>query len=176
MRIAVILALLAAGFTLSGCKTDGSLSNPFAQSPAAKQALVSPSDSEVTGSIGAKSLPVAGEVALGKEHYRAGRYELAEKHFRSACERDPKDAQAWIGLAASYDRLHVFDFADRAYERALALDGASAEILNNQGYSYMLRGDFKRAREILHAAQAKAPGNPYVKSNLQELAEKTRAR
>ena len=34
--------------------------------------------------------------------------------------------------------------ADRAYKRALRLVGESTALLNNQGYSYMLRGKHGR--------------------------------
>ena len=34
----------------------------------------------------------------------------------------------------------------------MTLIGETPEILNNQGYSYILRGDYARAREILFAA------------------------
>ena len=57
----------------------------------------------------------------------------------------------------------------RSPATARKLGGASAEILNNWGYSYMLRGERARAREILLRAQAQDPGNPYVKNNLELL-------
>ncbi len=42
-------------------------------------------------------------------------------------------------------------------------------ILNNQGYSYMLRGDYKRARATLLKAQRKDPKNKYIANNLRLL-------
>ncbi len=74
-------------------------------------------------------------------------------------------------MAASYDRLRRFDLADRAYDQAIGIVGPTVEILNNQGYSYMLRGDYKRARAKLTAAQRKDPRNKYVQNNLQLLEE-----
>ena len=76
------------------------------------------------------------ELSLGKKHFRASDYGLAEKHFRRAVETHPRDAEAWIGLAASYDRLRRFDLADRAYGQAVGIVGPTVEILNNQGFSY----------------------------------------
>jgi len=99
---------------------------------------------------------------MGKRHYRENSFGLAEQHFRRAVEKGPKDVEAWVGLAASYDKLKRFDLADRAYAQAIRLVGPTAEILNNQGYSYLLRGDRRRARVILLQAQAKDPGNPYI--------------
>jgi tetratricopeptide (TPR) repeat protein len=109
------------------------------------------------------------DLNLGKRHYRAGNYGLAERHFRSAVELHPGDGEAWLGLAAAYDKLRKFPLADRAYAQAVAILGRLPTILNNQGYSYMLRGDFRRARIILLEAQAKEPDNPYIQNNLELL-------
>jgi tetratricopeptide (TPR) repeat protein len=114
------------------------------------------------------------ELSLGKKQYRAANYGLAEQHFRKAVELHPRDAEAWLGLAASYDRLRRFDLADRAYAQAISIVGPTVEILNNQGFSYMLRGDFKRARQKLLAAKRKDPGNKYVANNLHLLEESIR--
>ncbi len=114
------------------------------------------------------------ELSLGKKQYRANNYGLAEQHFRRAVELHPRDAEAWLGLAASYDRLRRFDLADRAYAQAIGIVGETVEILNNQGFSYMLRGDFKRARQKLLAAERKDPGNKYVANNLHLLEESVR--
>ena len=110
----------------------------------------------------------------GKKYFRSNNFGLAEKSFRTAVEKHPNDAGAWVGLAASYDRLHRFDLADRAYAAVLHLVGPTAEILNDQGFSYMLRGDYARAHKKLQEAQAKDPSNPYVQANLQLLEESYR--
>ena len=114
------------------------------------------------------------DLNLGKKHYRQNSFGLAEQHFRRAVEKGPKDVEAWVGLAASYDKLKRFDLADRAYENAIRLAGPTAEILNNQGYSYLLRGDRRRARATLLAAQAKDPNSPYIQNNLDMLDESFR--
>ncbi|MGE0061593.1 MAG: tetratricopeptide repeat protein [Xanthobacteraceae bacterium] len=115
------------------------------------------------------------DLSLGKRHFRAGDFGLAEQHFRKAAELHPRDGEAWLGLAASYDRLRRFDLADRAYAQAIRIAGPTVEILNNQGYSYMLRGDYRTARAKLNEAQRKAPGNPYVQNNMRLLAESARS-
>lgn len=115
------------------------------------------------------------DLSLGKKYFGTANFGLAEKHFRRAVELHPKDAEAWVGLAASYDRLKRFELADRAYAQAARIVGETPEIMNNRGFSYMLRGDYRRARRTLEAARAKAPDNPYIQSNLQ-LLEKTQRR
>lgn len=108
----------------------------------------------------------ADNVALAKRHFRENNYGLAERHFRKAVEDRPDDAEAWVGLGAAYDQLKRFELADRAYEQATRLIGPSPEILNNQGYSLMLRGEYEKARVKLLEAQALDPHNPYVQNNL----------
>jgi len=102
------------------------------------------------------------------------------KRFRRAVEKGIPDArkaaEAWMGLAASYDRLRRFELADRAYARAIEIVGPAPEILNNQGYSYIMRGDYARARVKLDAAIAKDPNNPYILANLELLDRSVRPR
>ena len=190
------LTVAAAALWLAGCSTSNGLSNIFAAKPPAAdaseaQASVEAPDSaqaadDTTGTVveqvGVAGKPVKGllgsdpydELSLGKKYFRTSNYGLAEKHFRAAVEKHPRDAEAWIGLAASYDRLRRFDLADRAYGQAVGIVGPTVEILNNQGFSYMLRGDYKRAHAALAAAQRKDPGNKYVQNNLRLLEESYR--
>ncbi len=118
------------------------------------------------------------DVELGKRHYREQNYGLAEKHFRRAVEKSPgpaaRDLEAWLGLAAAYDRLKRFDLADRAYAQAIKIAGPTAAIFNNQGYSYILRGDFRRARHKLAEANRLDPANPYIKNNIALLERSAR--
>lgn len=175
MRLRVAwLALGAAGLLwLAGCQTVSTLTDPLA--PQA-------SDDQPTGST-EKPAPVTPELLgtdpnddlnIGKKYFRQGSYGLAERHFRKSVELHPRDAESWLGLAASYDRLRRFDLADRAYAQAIKIVGATPEIMNNQGFSYMLRGDYRRARATLLEAEAKAPDNPYIKNNLRMLSESAR--
>ena len=111
---------------------------------------------------------------MGIEHFNRGQYGIAERYFRDATEKAPKDPTAWIGLAAAYDRIARFDLADRAYTYAIRLVGETTEILNNQGYSYMLRGDLVNARRKFLKAYEREPGNPTIANNLQLLNSSSR--
>ena len=195
IRAARVLILVAAGCLavgLAGCSTAPKLDDTAATDAAAAApagAAAGDPGSDTTGSIvvppaepGPSGEPVApmakpgllgddpnDDVQLGKKYFRSNNFALAEKSFRSAAEKHPNDAEAWIGLAASYDRLRRFDLADRAYAQVERLIGRTVEVLNDEGFSYMLRGDYERSHKLLSEAQAKDPNNPYVEANLRLL-------
>jgi len=172
------VAVLASPLLLGGCETSTKISDLFgSKTPDDPQTTASVSEGGEAGSEAPNASGLMGsdpydDLNTGKKLYRAANYGLAERHFRRAVEARPKDAEAWVGLAASYDQLRRFELADRAYNQAIGILGKTPEVLNNQGYSYMLRGDYARARVTLLQAKAKAPDNPYVLNNL-ELLEKS---
>jgi Flp pilus assembly protein TadD len=103
---------------------------------------------------------------LGRSDLAAGNYGMAERHFRDAVEKDRNDGPSWIGLAAAYDNLGRFELADNAYQQAIAVQGEGFEIINNIGYSYLLRGDKRRALRQFERALALDPANPVVRNNI----------
>jgi Tfp pilus assembly protein PilF len=107
----------------------------------------------------------------GKVYFKNRNYGLAEQSFRKAVEVSPRDTEAWLGLAASYDHLRRFDLADKAYERVLQLSPQNATVLNNAGYSQLLRGDMKSARRFFLKAYELEPDNVFVQNNLRLLGE-----
>lgn len=142
-------AVLSAAIILSGCQTSAI-------------------DSLETTAIAPVSTDVsATDLTAGKAQFREANYGLAEKHFRKAVELRADNAEAWMGLAASYDRLGRFDFADRAYAQLLKVAGRQPRIVNNLGYSHLLRGDRKKARALLaEAGGAALPGDVVIEANL----------
>lgn len=102
----------------------------------------------------------------GKAQFRNANFGLAEKHFRKAVELRSDDSESWMGLAAAYDQLGRFDFADRAYDQLLKVAGRRPQIVNNMGYSQLLRGNKKKARQLLAEAKASLGSDPVVEANL----------
>ena len=146
--IFVVCGFLGAAFTASGCTTN-------------------PVDALSTISITPPARDVsADDLAQGKSQFRDGNYGLAEKHFRQAVELRPDSAEAWMGLAACYDELGRFDFADRAYGQLLKIAGRRPRIVNNMGYSQLLRGDKAKARKLLMEAEQSLPGDQLVAANI----------
>ena len=121
-----------------------------------------------------KYYPSDEPVKLGIQRFYEGNFGLAQQYFQDAVEKTPKDATAWVGLAASYDRLGRFDLADRGYAAAAKLVGSTANILNDEGYSYMLRGELNKARAKFEAALRVDPGNATAINNLALLNESSK--
>ena len=148
------LLLTFALLSLAGCYQTAATPTPVADAAVGQK----PQD--------VKYYPSDEPVRLGVQRFYEGNFGLAQMYFQSAVEKSPKDPTAWIGLAASYDRLGRFDLADRSYARARRLVGNTAGLLNNEGYSYMLRGDLRRARARFEAALRLNPDNPVTINNM----------
>src|SRR5947208_5417722 len=154
-----LLFWLASAFlatALAGCETvqeatvrDAAMLAPVA--PAGPDPVQEPTDVKYYASDE--------PVRMGLEHFNRGNFGISQRYFKDAVEKAPKDVTAWIGLAASYDRLRRFDLADQAYAQALRLGGETVQVLNDQGYSYMLRGNLNAARRKFAKASDSHPTN-----------------
>lgn len=161
MRVQYLFVAISA-LALAGCETVG-------PGPQADDSIITGSTPTVQEPGDPKYYRSDEPLKAGIEQFNRGHYGLAERYFRDAVEKEPKDVTAWVGLAAAYDRIGRFDLADRAYASAIKLGGETIEILNNLGYSHMLRGNFKAARKNFMKAYARDPGNPKVANNLRLL-------
>ena len=140
-------ALIAAAF-LSGCTTSGI-------------------DQTATTSIAPATRDISeADLIADKTQFREANYGLAEKHFRKAVELRADNSEAWLGLAASYDQLGRFDFADRAYDQLLRVAGRQPQVVNNMGYSQLLRGNKTKARALLLEAKSAMADTTVVDANL----------
>jgi Flp pilus assembly protein TadD len=166
-RFVYLLVGCLLAFAVTGCAGD----HEFPSVPDLATTNT-PSTIEQPGEV--KYYPSDEPLRLAIQHFNGGHYGIAERYFRDAVEKAPKDATAWVGLAACYDRNRRFDLADRAYAMAIKLEGETVDILNNEGYSYMLRGDLKAARAKFTLAYKRDPTNPTVVNNLKLLDESTR--
>jgi Flp pilus assembly protein TadD len=165
MRACLVAAAGVSAICVAGCETDGvNSSSSWADvfTPVSAQAATP----TVQDPADVQYFPSDEPLRLGMEHFDRGDFGVAERYFRDAVEKAPKDATAWVGLAASYDRIGRFDLADRAYANAVKLSGETTDLLNNLGYSYMLRGNYEAARKKFIQALKREPRNPTILNNL----------
>ncbi len=142
------MAAILASVVLGGCTTSGL--------DKTETTSIAPATPDISES----------DLVAGKAQFREANYGLAENHFRKAVELRADNSEAWMGLAASYDQLGRFDFADRAYDQLLKVAGRRPEILNNMGYSQLLRGNKKKARTLLTEARNGMADPAVVDANL----------
>jgi Flp pilus assembly protein TadD len=161
----VLICICVFGVTLAGCQTDN---NPNI-SPIVSENETPPPTLTVQDPAEVKYYPSDQPLKLALEYFNRGSFGLAARYFEDAVTKAPKDATAWIGLAASYDRIGRFDLADRAYKQAIKRVGETTAILNNEGYSYMLRGKLVEARRKFLKAYERDPQNPTIVNNLKLL-------
>lgn len=89
--------------------------------------------------------------------------------FKKSVEIFPKDPTAWLGFAASADHIGRFDISDESYKILSRMIPRRIEYLNNLGYSYLLRGDLKKARRYFLKAFEVDPANEFTANNLELL-------
>lgn len=157
-------AALASAIGLAGCNSFVS-PGPVANAPQA-----SSQDAATLAKLEGNLPKGVRELRFAKAQYRERNFGKAEETFRRIVEEEPANAEAWLGLAASYDQLRRFKLADRAYKQVRTLNGESVALHNNLGYSYLLRGDRRRARQSFLRAAGMDPSNPFVQNNMAALA------
>lgn len=155
--------------TLSACAAD---------KLASLTAFGEPADLAAAPAISFDGMPADELVHAGKTYFRAADYGNAQRAYQKAVELRPDDAEAWLGLAASYDRLGRFDQANVAYARLHGLIGETTVYYNNRGFSYLLQGRGDDAARSFQRALALDPTNAVAANNLAMLrryAEKKRS-
>ena len=152
------LALAIALPLLAGCSSMGSMS-----SFGGKQQQVA-----VVANIGDYTADAA--LAEAKSHFKSGDFGYSAALYKRVVELSPKNAEGYVGLSASYDRLRRFDLSDRVYTALFDITGGTAQYYNNVGYSYMLRGNVRAALTNFRKAQELDPDNVVVANNIQILA------
>ncbi|MGE0775854.1 MAG: LytR C-terminal domain-containing protein [Sphingomonadaceae bacterium] len=95
----------------------------------------------------------------GRMLFGRGEYALAADAFRKAARQNPESADAYNGLAASYDHLGRYDLSRRYYELALAFAPDDGRILRNFARSMLGQGNRLAARKLIAEAAALDAGS-----------------
>ena len=117
---------------------------------------------QVTGSapIDARRRAEA-HAALAGEYYQRGNFAVALSETRQAIADDPTYVAAYNMQGLVYMQLREDAPARQAFERALSLEPANSEVLNNFGWFLCLQGDGVRAIDLmLRAASDKRYATP----------------
>jgi hypothetical protein len=97
---------------------------------------------------------IAELVREGDQLRKNGQFEDARLVYNKAIMISPDNAEIHHRLAIVADKQHQYTLADEHYQAALRLRPRDAKLLNDMGYSYLLRGDLQKAEITLKEALA----------------------
>ena len=126
-------------------------------------------DSAIRSFSAAEAAPsLAAEAAAGRgiALSRLGRSDDALAALTKAVTADPTLWRAWNALGVEYDRRKDWAKAEAAYDAALKQPKATAQVLNNRGYSRLLQGRSEEAASDFVAALRKDPALAQARTNL----------
>lgn len=115
--------------------------------------------------------PATAQVHLdrGLDLLQSRDFKAAKQELSAARPFQTGDTRALMGLAIAADMEGDFRTADRAYAALMTRGVDQAQLFNNMGYSYMLRGDLVQAAAYLAEAARRAPEDPTIRNNLAML-------
>lgn len=102
--------------------------------------------------------------------FRLGKLRDAKGWSDLAIAGSGADWRDWNLCGVVADAGADFARADQCYEKALELAPGQARILNNQGWSFLLRGHWEAAAKLFRSSLAVDPASRIARSNL-DLAE-----
>lgn len=103
----------------------------------------------------------------GLSALRIGRLADARPLIQCAVEAPGASWEAWNALGVLADSSQDWAVADRAYSRAQQLAPSEARIVNNQGWSKLLRGDWAGAAALFEQAAGQDPRSDRIANNLE---------
>src|SRR5271157_1604912 len=96
------------------------------------------------GSIAASRNWLMNALAIGWNHYQAGRHPEADRVCREVLEADPENAEAWYLLGLNNVRLNRLAEAESSYRRVLAVRPEFADAHSDLGSCWRFRVGWKR--------------------------------
>jgi Flp pilus assembly protein TadD len=99
--------------------------------------------------------------------FKTGKLEEAERLLAKATSLPGASWRAWNARGVLADFGRDWAAADAAYAKAAELAPNRAEVLNNIGWSLLVRGRWKEALSLLERAAALDPGSARIADNLE---------
>ncbi|MFH1898456.1 MAG: tetratricopeptide repeat protein [Candidatus Desantisbacteria bacterium] len=125
------------------------------------------------------SLPLSGfswaasETLLkGNEYLQKGNYQQAITAYQETIKLNPYHKIAYCNLGKCYQKLNLFDKAEKCLKRALELDPDYIEALNNSGSLYVSQGKDKEAWKCYNRILEINPIDAEAHYNLASLFQK----
>jgi TolB-like protein/Flp pilus assembly protein TadD len=125
--------------------------------------------------LAAKLLPNDSGIvtAIAYVHRRQGRFEEAVAGLKKAADLDPRNAQAALDLAETYDDLRRYAEAEPYYERSISLAPDQVRAYQSKATSYVSReGSLEKARATLERVPNVRPAEYALAWFWQEMRER----
>jgi TolB-like protein/Flp pilus assembly protein TadD len=182
LRITAQLINVADGFHLWADKFDREIEDIFAVQDEIAVAIARALQIRLTGIVGESTQRRGTKDPEAYEEFTKGRFqywyrntaadlEAAERHYRRALELDPSYAQAWIGLAAVYNRLwwrgspgrgKLLQQSQSALHRAEEIDPTMSYAHDARASYHAFAGDVMLGEKILHDGLDADPEDPVL--------------
>src|SRR5689334_17157833 len=98
---------------------------------------------------------------------KAGKIDIAVGLLDRSTKSPTASWRAWNARGAAADYQHDWATADAGYAKAANLAPDEADILNNMGWSQLLRGDWNKAAALFEQAAARDPKSARITDNLE---------
>ena len=108
---------------------------------------------------------------LGEVAATHGQFQEAGHHFSEALKANPDDPCCWNALGQILLRSNYRQDAARCFQKALEIDGYSAETLNNVSIILAEQGRLPEAVTALKKAGAYLPDHPPIAENIRRLTD-----
>lgn len=95
---------------------------------------------------------------LGSELFKVGRKEEARKYFESAIRENSEWWISWNNLGIYYENKSDYKNAEKYYKEAMK--GNLPAAYENLARTYLISGDFNKAREFTKSSIKKLPNSP----------------
>ncbi|MBL0713490.1 MAG: tetratricopeptide repeat protein [Desulfosarcina sp.] len=157
-----LIVLMMCAFLIPGCALWSDLSATFKTDR-------TPSENDIEAFTGTLR-PIKGNAEsvyrLAVHYQKRGKHHWAIEEFKKVIAIDPRHARAYNAVGVSLDNLENYAAAQKAYLRALKIDGQLDYVWNNLGYSAMLQGHPEEAAAYYQKALAQNADNPRYRNNL----------
>lgn len=102
--------------------------------------------------------------------FQSGHMQASHRFAQIATSLPGASWKAWNVAGVLCDFSADWGCADKAFDAAARLSPGEAAVLNNEGWSHALRGDWSEARDLFRQAAARDPKSERIANNL-DLAE-----
>jgi TolB-like protein/Flp pilus assembly protein TadD len=105
-------------------------------------------------------------IALGRLYRLSGQYERAEQNYRGAIEIDSGAAEAYDGLASTYENQNLIPQARQAHQQAIDIQPGFWRGYMSMGSFLFRTGRSEEAIDFMRTAVELSPGNPRALNSL----------